>query len=317
MSAPLVSVLVPCFNAERWVAATLESVLAQTWPAVEIIVVVDGATDGSLAVARSYEDRGVRVLTEDRRGAAAARNRAFAEASGDVIQFLDADDILAPDKIERQMRVLAEHPGCVVCCEWGRFQGDASKAVFRREPVWSDMDAVEWLKLSWLGGGMMFPGAWLVPADVVRRAGAWDESVCLNDDGEFSTRAILASAGVRFAEGARVCYRSGTGGNQSAQKTRRALESGLRVCELCTQHMLAREDTPASRTACAALFQRFACDYYPDAPDLVARAEARARELGGSDLRPGGGPLFKAIMNVAGWKAAKRVQRIARSFAGR
>lgn len=317
MTAKLVSVLIPCRNAGRWLGATLDSVLAQTWPNVEIVVVDDASTDDSLAVARSRESRGVRVVAGEGRGAAAARNRAFAEARGEVVQFLDADDLIAPDKIERQMGVLDRNPGCMTCCEWGRFRDDPATAVFRRESVWRDMEPAEWLRCSWLGGGMMFPAAWLMPADVVRRAGPWNESICLNDDGEFSTRAILASAGVRFAEGARAYYRSGHGTNQSAQKSRRALESGLRVCESCAENLLAREDTPESRAACAALFQRYACDFYPNAPDLVAIAERRARELGGSDIRPGGGPIFKAIMSVAGWKAAKRVQHAARALARR
>ena len=97
----LVSILIPAYNAERWLGATIESALAQTWPAKEIIVVDDGSTDRTLAVARGFGDRGVQVITQANRGAAAARNTALRAARGAWIQFLDADDLLNPRKIEQ------------------------------------------------------------------------------------------------------------------------------------------------------------------------------------------------------------------------
>src|SRR4051812_14036077 len=94
MSAPLVSILIPCRNAEPWLAATLESALAQTHPATEIILVDDGSTDGSLELAHSFAARGVRIATQANAGASAARNHAFRESRGEFIQFLDADDLI-------------------------------------------------------------------------------------------------------------------------------------------------------------------------------------------------------------------------------
>src|SRR5689334_12629004 len=92
---PRVSILVPCYNAARWLPATLASALAQTESSIEVIVVDDGSTDESLAVARSYESRGVRVFSQRNAGASAARNRAMREARGEFLQFLDADDLLS------------------------------------------------------------------------------------------------------------------------------------------------------------------------------------------------------------------------------
>src|SRR5688500_18155135 len=95
----LVSILIPAYNAERWIAATLQSALEQTWPAVEIIVVDDGSRDQTLAVARRFEGQSLKVVTQTNMGAAAARNTALGLAQGSYIQWLDADDLLAPDKI--------------------------------------------------------------------------------------------------------------------------------------------------------------------------------------------------------------------------
>src|SRR5262245_29413048 len=103
---PLVSILIPCFNAVRWIEQAIESALAQTWDDKEVIVVDDGSTDGSLQVIRRFDDR-IHWETGPNRGGNAARNRLTELSSGEWLQFLDADDYLLPDKIARQMEFLA------------------------------------------------------------------------------------------------------------------------------------------------------------------------------------------------------------------
>src|SRR6266853_2661971 len=104
MSA-LVSILIPAYNAEAWIGDTIRSCLAQTWPHVEVIVVDDGSRDATLEVARTFESASVKVVTQPNSGAPVARNRAFELARGAFIQWLDADDLLHPDKIASQMHV--------------------------------------------------------------------------------------------------------------------------------------------------------------------------------------------------------------------
>jgi glycosyltransferase involved in cell wall biosynthesis len=106
---PLVSILIPCFNAERWVAQAIESARSQTWPEKEVIVIDDGSTDASLKVIKNFGDR-IRWETGPNRGANLARNRLLELARGDWLQYLDADDYLLPEKIERQLEFLAAHP---------------------------------------------------------------------------------------------------------------------------------------------------------------------------------------------------------------
>src|SRR5208282_3082860 len=96
---PSVSILIPAYNAQEWIANTLRSAIAQTWEPKEIIVVDDGSADQTFAIARQFESDAVRVVTQRNQGAAAARNHAFALSRGEYIQWLDADDLLAPDKI--------------------------------------------------------------------------------------------------------------------------------------------------------------------------------------------------------------------------
>ncbi len=104
-SMPLVSILIPAYNAQEWIGETIRSALAQTWPRKEIIVVDDGSTDRTLDVARQFESADVKVVAHANQGAAAARNTAYSLSQGDFIQWLDADDLLSPDKIEGQMQV--------------------------------------------------------------------------------------------------------------------------------------------------------------------------------------------------------------------
>lgn len=105
----LVSILIPCFNAERWVAQAIESTLAQTWPEREVIVVDDGSTDGSLKEIQKFAGR-IRWEAGPNRGGNAARNRLLELARGKWLQYLDADDYLLPDKVANQMRFLALQP---------------------------------------------------------------------------------------------------------------------------------------------------------------------------------------------------------------
>ncbi len=104
----LVSILIPCYNAERWVTQAIETALTQTWPDKEVIVVDDGSTDGSLDEIKKFDGR-IRWETGPNRGGNVARNRLLELARGEWLQYLDADDYLLPNKIANQMAFLASH----------------------------------------------------------------------------------------------------------------------------------------------------------------------------------------------------------------
>ncbi len=308
---PLVSIIVPCHNAERWLAATLESALTQTWPHTEIIVVNDGSRDGSLAVAQRFAARGVQVVDQPNAGASAARNHGLRLARGDFIQFLDADDLISPEKIGAQVELLRERPaGTVASCAWGRFQTDPATARFVDEAVFRDFAPVDFLVLAGDTGAMMHPSCWLLPRAIVERAGPWDESLSLNDDGEYFARTLLASAGMAYSAAGRSYYRSGLADSLSQQRGERARRSQFHSLELITQRLLAAEDTPRTRQAAANYFQRFIHDFFPQPADLMQAAEARVAVLGGSSLAaPPMGPLTRRLATVLGWRNVWRLKQ--------
>src|SRR5207245_5785704 len=129
---PLVSILIPAYNAEPWIGDTIKSAVGQTWPRKEIIVVDDGSRDQTLAIARQFASKEISVVTQANQGAAAARNHAFSICQGDFIQWLDADDLLAPDKIARQMEAVDQcrSKRTLLSSAWGRFIYRPHQATF-------------------------------------------------------------------------------------------------------------------------------------------------------------------------------------------
>lgn len=307
---PLVSILIPCYNASRWVEQTLESALAQTWPNCEIIVVDDGSRDDSVGVVNTFKARGVRLITQSNRGASAARNRALAEARGDYIQFLDADDLLAPDKIALQMqRLQTVSPFHIASGPWTRFSDDPTRAIFTSEPVWRDLSGLEFQLLHYEAGWMMQPAAWLSPRALLDKAGPWDETLSLNDDGEYFNRVVLASSGILFCPDARTYYRSGVAGSLSRRADATALRSLWKSTELnCARLLAAANDSPRAKNAAANGWQRLAFELYPTLPYMADEAEARMRDLGGTDQPLPAGPAFSKLARIAGWRFAKRLR---------
>jgi glycosyltransferase involved in cell wall biosynthesis len=308
---PRVSILIPCHNAAPYLRATLESALAQSDAGeTEIIVVDDGSRDDSLAIAREFEPRGIRLIAQPNRGAAAARNAAYAASRAEFIQYLDADDLLAPGKIAAQLARAAREPaGTVFTARWARFTDDPTRAHVRAEnPLLANLTPRDYLLRYGSHDCMMHPAAWLLPRAIVESAGPWDERLSLNDDGEFFARVVAASTRVAFCTEACSLYRSGVASSLSAQRSRRHLESAHLALQLIVDEMTLLDDTAEMRRAAANLAQRFAYDYYPAAPDLVGGAEQLARSLGGATVAPLGGRGFQFTRRVLGWKLARRLQ---------
>jgi glycosyltransferase involved in cell wall biosynthesis len=205
MTDPLVSIIIPVYNAEKYLSQAIESALQQSWDNKEIIIVNDGSTDGSLKIANSYKNAQIKVLSTPNLGASAARNSGLKHARGEYIQFLDADDLLSNDKLKTQISALQSSPNKVAVCSTVHFtDGDLhtknSPSLYEEAFLVNSENPAWFLVNLWGGysenGSMIQPNAWLTPRAVIDKAGPWNEELTVDDDGEFFCRILLSSLGV-------------------------------------------------------------------------------------------------------------------------
>ena len=177
MPGPLVSVVIPAHNGEAYLAQAIESVLAQTWPHTELLVVDDGSTDSSAEIAAGYD--GVTLIRQENRGVAAARNRGAAEAEGELLSFLDQDDLFRPEKIERQLRTLEEQPEAGICaCQVKIFVEPGLP-----RPPWLPPNLVD------SESHALWTGTLLVKREAFERIGPYEESYRWANDLDWLVRA--------------------------------------------------------------------------------------------------------------------------------
>jgi glycosyltransferase involved in cell wall biosynthesis len=308
---PLVSILIPAYNSQEWLANTLASAVAQTWPRKEIIVVDDGSKDRTAEVARRFASKEVAVVTTKNQGAAAARNHALRLSQGDYIQWLDADDLLAPDKIARQLVALRESDSkrVLLSSSWAYFNYRTHRARFTATSLWQDLSSVEWL-LRKMGENLhMQTATWLTSRDLAEAAGQWDTRLLSDDDGEYFCRVLLASEGTRFVPEARVFYRITPSGRLSHVGTSDRKKVALLLSmRLHIQYLRSLEDSERVRKACLTYLQNWYDNFYPDRPDLVAELQNLAEQLHGSMEEPRLRWKYAWMKPVFGWKVAKWAQ---------
>lgn len=170
--SPRVSVVIPLYNCERHIGEALESVLQQTYRDYEIIVIDDGSTDGSARVVHEFGDR-VRYVYQANAGVSAATNRGVALSTGELIAFLDNDDVWLPTKLERQVGYLDEHPTCgFVNCDLQY----VSESGERLNKFLRGMNAREPFVRLFQKGYVIMCSAVMIRRAVFRRAGGFDET---------------------------------------------------------------------------------------------------------------------------------------------
>src|SRR5438105_10319115 len=311
--APLFSILIPAYNAERWIADTIKSALNQAWPRKEIVVVDDGSTDQTLQVARQFASRDVFVVTQENQGASAARNNAFQLCQGDYIQWLDADDLLSPDKVTRQLAVAQEcqNKRRLLSSGWGYFMYRPSRAQFLSTPLWCDLPPVEWL-LRKMGQNLhMQTATWLISRELTEAAGPWDTRLSLDDDGEYFCRVLLASKGVRFVRDAKVFYReSGFSRLSNVDRSDKKLESQFLSMKLHVGYLRSLEESDRVRSACLSYLQTWFVWFFGERSDFAEGLEEFAAALGGQLKIPPLRRKYHWIEPVFGRRVATRAQSV-------
>lgn len=192
---PLVSVMIPTHNRAGLVTRAIDSALAQSYAEVEVIVIDDGSTDTTRAVLAGYGDR-IRVIAQSNSGLAGARNAGLRAARGELLNFLDDDDMLLPEKLARQVAYLAEHPEVdLVLCGWQDISAEDGHVLAEFREIAVD----EMLKTNLLAGneGLLPAHVALVRRRVVEQVGLFDQSLPMREGEDYWLRVALA--GFRFA----------------------------------------------------------------------------------------------------------------------
>ncbi|WP_184544988.1 glycosyltransferase family 2 protein [Mucilaginibacter sp. FT3.2] len=309
---PLVSICIPVYNCESYIDETIESVINQTYKNIEIIVVDDGSTDGTLFTLEKLKTNQISIYYQQNAGAAAARNLAYSKSNGQYIKFLDGDDIINPEMIDSQVNLAIEHQHCIISAKWGRFyNNDLDTFKLSTEDCWQTLAAYDWICSSWKNGhSMTQSGMFLLPKQIIENAGLWNEQLTLIDDLDFFTRVILKCKAVVFDQNSTLYYRSGNGGSLSDRKQAEAMQSAFRAISNATTNLLAVRASAEAKLACANTWQHYIYLAYPKHSKLANEAQKRVDELGGSTLKFMAGGVTQIITGLIGWRATKRIKQI-------
>lgn len=315
-AAVTVSVVIPTHNCVQWIGETLASVLAQHYPqeSLQVIVVDDGSTDDTFAIAaRVLAAAAIDHLifrNATPQGPSAARNRGWREARGAWIQFLDADDLLHPSKVERQATVAAQSDPsvAVVYSPWARLaceHGTWTPAGVSPEPSFDADAPLELLRADrfMATGSQLFRRRWL------EQVGGYRTEHRLVEDVDLLLR--LAFAGARFsaapAPEALFFYRTRASSLSHANANENEFVDGcLRNAALAERHWRERDElTPARAAGVAAVYFQGARHYAARNPELFRTITQRIDALG-PGLLPDGPPALRALSRVVGYPLAER-----------
>ena len=273
------------YNAEQYIAQTLDNCLAQTYSNIEIVVVDDGSTDEGLTVAREYEKKydTIHVYAQPNSGAPRARNLALEKSKGEYIQYLDADDLMSENKIDLQMEMAKKcnyDRKVMFSSKFSYFTQSVEDASYFYQSIDHSYDSgITWLIDAWSGGGFGVVMGWLTHRELIEKAGPWNESLRKNQDGEFFSRVVKQADKVVMSDDIMVFYRKTGESSISSQFKESAAASTLESLRLYEENVKG-VDNPGLPKALAYTYLGFMINYYPHFPNLLTEAKEEIYRLG-------------------------------------
>lgn len=260
---PLISVCINCYNAEATIRRTVESVLTQTYPHLQVIVVDDCSTDGTAAVLRLFDDPRLEIVTLPRNGHISnANNEALARVRGDFVAHLDADDVWFPDKLEKQLTFLQEHPAYGACFTLAEMVDENDTPVedhrFRAE---NGTQAEIFYRLT-ASGNYLCHSSMFAKRALIDRVGQHDLSLLYFHDYDYWLR-MVQQGGIYILPEKTLAYRLSTSGNSHMAEEKK--QAHINELARVTYHTVVHCDDPLFREAFAARLRR------PDLPHTPAR----------------------------------------------
>ena len=314
------SILIPAYNAAEFIGETLASCIQQGIDCIEeIIVINDHSEDDTRGMVERFqaEHTDFQITLEDNptKGACAARNHALSLAKGDAIQWLDADDLIGEGKLSAQLELLEQNPQHLIASKWRRFAGDLTNLWSEEQGAWSHVPEQSTPKQWLLAERMMIPAGWLGSRQLFEGMQPWNESLLINQDGEYFTRAIVASAGVIFEPKSRVYYRSELHGSVSQFKPHKA-PSLFASIESYEKTILQLGNDSALKTLISNQYMGFIYRVYPLVPELRKKARAKIKHYGKptreNDVAES--KVARLICVIFGWKFLVQLRRMKTQF---
>jgi glycosyltransferase involved in cell wall biosynthesis len=308
---PLVSILIPAYNVEKFLVETLESAINQSYKNLEIIVLDDGSSDNTFKIAKMYESNNVKVVTQENTGACRARNNLLSHAQGDFIQWLDSDDILDKDKIYLQMKILqsVDPSNTFLTSSFGTFFHNINRAKFERNSLWQDLTPIDWMLNKFNDNVWMNPTAWLVSRSLTKKGGVWEEKIARSgdDDGEYVCRIIKNATSVKFVGKSKCYYRIGNFGSLN-WNSKAALDELYLSLRLTTEHLLALEESDRTKKASVKFLQYWISYFDEEESSARLKMVNYAQELGGELIMPHMKLKYFPFKLILGEKFARKMK---------
>ncbi len=299
-----VAVVIPTFNAASWICDALESVVAQDEPDLEVVVVDDGSTDHTRELV-AYEYPAIRVIALPHGGVSRTRNVGTGATLSRFIQYLDADDLLGPDKIRRQ-RLLLESTGADVA------YGDWQRLVQQRDGTFRQAEVVA-RRIEGAAEVALFSTFWCPPAaylfrrSLVERMGGWNESLPIIQDARFALDCALHGGHFAYAEGVVAAYRVHFAQSLSRRDPRAFLRDCFRNAEQIAAWWNAHGGvTVERRAALLAVYEHVARGSYDQDAGLFEDAH-RALERLEPGFVPRGSRGLALLARLLGYERAEAV----------
>ncbi|HIK03280.1 MAG TPA: glycosyltransferase [Trichormus sp. M33_DOE_039] len=299
------SVIIPCFNAERWLKEAIDSCLNQTYSNLEIIVIDDGSTDNSLEIIKSYGKQ-ITWRSYPHLGGNYARNRGLELCQGEYIQYLDADDYILPEKIERQVNFLETTGADVVYGDW-RYQRhlpNGSSFLDKIRISENQPDILAALLANW----WVALAALIYKRNAVEKSEGWDETLLTAQDRDFFLSVVMNGAKVVYQPGCYSIYRRYGAVTVSTSSKGRWLKSHHLVLQKVEQKLLQKNQlSPVYRQALATSYFELAREaLFFDYAQYLMFLEATLvmfPEFRTNSKRK----LYRVLQNMIGFRQAERI----------
>jgi glycosyltransferase involved in cell wall biosynthesis len=308
---PLVSIIIPVYNSENYIADTIKSCLNQSYTNIELILINDGSTDRSHDIINQFlDDQRIQYFPIDNVGACEARNIGIGAAKGDLYQFLDHDDVIDVHKISYQIAAFNNHDDSfILSASMGSISGMDRTLDKGYEIYHKDFTPQEYFDtLLNQFGKHITTGAWLIPEKIVKSTHGWDAKSGLNDDGEYFMRLILQAKGIIYCKDSIFYFRRDVPNSLSKQfGSKEVYVKWLYSYTSYMKNFLKSLPPEKAKELGWKALSVFYCNTYPKYPDLLNECLIHMKSLGYNKPHPYGGDLFVLISKFIGVNMAIRV----------